>query len=127
MNALLQRLEQQATAGRVGNFALYNCVVLGHTKYKGVQRIYCNPFPAKPFHGCHRLDLVIIRPPGIDNGAFVVKPETIWYARVLLLFSASVTTDTESKAFDRVLVSTLETYDDPENGYYCNYMYCNSQ
>ena len=126
MNALLQRLELQASAGRMGHFALYNCVVLGQTKYKGVQRIYCNPFPAKPFHGCHRLDLVIIRPPGIDNGAFVVKPETVWYARVLLLFSASVATDTGSKAFDCALVSTLETYDDPKNGYYCNYMYYNS-
>ncbi len=56
-----------------------------------------------------RLDLVIIRPPGIDNGAFVVKPETDWYARVLLLFSASVATDTGSKAFNCALVSTLET------------------
>ena len=33
----------------------------------------------------------------------------VWYARVLLLFSASVTTDTGSKAFDCALVSTLET------------------
>ncbi len=97
-----------------------NCVLLGHTKYKGMQLIYCNPFPAKPFHGCHRQDLVIIRPPGIDNGAFVVKPDTVWYARVLLLFSTSVTTDTGAKAFDCALVSTLETYDDPENGYYWN-------
>ena len=113
-------IEPQASAGHMGHFALYNCLVLGHTKYKGVQRIYCNPFPAKPFHGCHRLDLVIIRPPGIDNGAFVVKAKAVWYARVLLLFSASVTTDTGSKAFDCALVSTLETYDDPENGYYCN-------
>ena len=103
VNALLQRLEPQASAGRMGHFALYNCVVLGHTKYKGVQRIYCNPFPAKPFHGCHRPDLVIIRPLGIDNGAFVVKPETVWYALVLLLFSTTVTTDTGSKAFNCAL------------------------
>ena len=32
---------------RSGHFALYNCLTLGHTKYKGVQRIYCNPFPRK--------------------------------------------------------------------------------
>ncbi len=33
----------------------------------------------------------MIRPPGIDNGAFVVSPATVWYARVtvLLLLSAS--------------------------------------
>ena len=65
----------------------------------------------------------MIRPPGIDNGAFVVSPETVWYARVLLLFSASATTDTGSKSFDCALVSTLETYDDPENGYYIYYIY----
>ncbi len=33
----------------------------------------------------------------------------MWYARVLLLFSASVKTDTGSKSSDRALVSTLET------------------
>jgi hypothetical protein len=69
-----------------GAIALYNRLVLGHTKNKGVQRIYCNPFPAKPFYGSHRLDIVMIRPPGIDHGAFVVSPSTVWYARILLLF-----------------------------------------
>ena len=93
--------------------------------YKGVQRVYCNPFRAKPFHGSHRLDLVMIRPPGIDNGAFVVSPNSVWYARVLLLFSASAMTDTGSKYFECALVSTSETYDDPENGnydYYATYI-----
>jgi hypothetical protein len=93
-------------------------LVLGHTKYNGVQRIYCNPFPAKPLYGSHRLDLVMIWPPGIENGAFVVTPDSVWYALVLLLFSASAQTDTWSKLFGCALVSTLETYDDPENGNY---------
>ncbi len=66
------------------------------------------------------MDPVIIRPQGIDNGAFVVWPETVWHARVLLLFFASAMTDTGSKSFDCALVSTLETYDDSENG---NYLY----
>ena len=65
----------------------------------------------------------MIRPPGIDNGAFVVSPESIWYVRVLLLFSASAMTDTGSKSFDCALVSTLETYDDLENGNYVHYTY----
>jgi hypothetical protein len=75
------------------------------------------------------MDPVMIWPQGIDNGAFVVSPETVWYASVLLLFSASVMTNTGSKSFDCALVSTLETYDDTENGnylYYTNYCnYCN--
>ncbi len=41
----------------------------------------------------------MIRPLGIDNGAFVVSPDTVWYALVLLLFSASATTDTGSKRY----------------------------
>ena len=89
VNALLDTLELTVSALRKGHFSLYNCLVLGHTKYSGVQRVYCNPFPAKPFHGCHRLDPVMIRPPGIDDGAFVVSPDSVWYARVLLLFTAT--------------------------------------
>jgi hypothetical protein len=82
VNALLETLELTDSAQRKGHFALYNCLVLGHTKYNGVQRVYCNPFPAKPPFGSHRLDLVMILPPGIDNGAFVVTPDSVWYARV---------------------------------------------
>jgi hypothetical protein len=78
------------------------------------------------FYGNHRMDPVMIQPPGIDNGAFVVSPDTVWYAGVLLLFSASAMTDTGSKSFDCALVSTLETYDDHENGNYLYYThYCN--
>jgi hypothetical protein len=48
--------------------------------------------------------------------------ETVWYAWVLLLFSASAATDTGSKSFECALVSTLETYDYPEKGNYINYI-----
>jgi hypothetical protein len=123
VDALLKTLEMQGSAHLKGHFSLFNCLVIGHTKYKGVQRAYCNPFQAKRFHGSHRLDLVMIRPPGIDNGAFAVSPDSVWYARVLLLFSASaiMMTDTRSKTFECALVSTLETYDDPDNGNYIHY------
>jgi len=93
VNALLDTLELTDSALRKGHFALYNCLVLGHTKYSGVQRVYCNPFPAKPLYDSHRLDLVMIWPPGIENGAFVVTPDSVWYARFLHLFSASTQTD----------------------------------
>ena len=69
------------------------------------------------------MDLVMIRPPGIEHGAFVVSPDSVWYARVLLLFSASAMTDTGSKSFDCALVSTMEIYNDPENGNYIHYTY----
>ena len=51
----------------------------------------------------------MIQPPGIDNGTVVVSPDSVWYARVLLLFTATSQTDTGSKTFDCALVSTLET------------------
>ncbi len=80
--------------------------------------------------GSHRLDQVMIRPPGIMPGGFVVSPDSVWYSRVLLLFSASAATDTGSKSFDCVLVLTMETFDDPENGdhylHYCHYFICYS-
>jgi hypothetical protein len=118
VNALLETLELKYSAQRKGHFALYNCLVIGHTKYNGVQRVYCSPFPAKPLYGSHRSDLVMIWPPGIKNGAFVVTPDSVWYKLVLLHFSASAQTETGSKSFDCALVSTLETYDEPENGSY---------
>jgi hypothetical protein len=52
------------------------------------------------------------------HGGFVVSPDSVWYAQVLLLFSASAATDTGSKSFFCALVSTMETYDDPENSDY---------
>jgi hypothetical protein len=77
VNALLATLELTDSAQRKGHFALYNCLVLGHTKYNGVQRVYCNPFPARPLYGSHRLDLVMIQLPGIDDIAFVVSPDSV--------------------------------------------------
>jgi hypothetical protein len=53
VDTLLKTLELQESAQRKGHFGLFNCLVIGHNKYKGVQRVYCNPFPAKPFHGSH--------------------------------------------------------------------------
>ncbi len=124
VNALLETLELKDSAQHKGHFALYNCLVLGHTKNNGVQPVYCNQFPEKPLYGSHLLDLVMIWPPCIDYGAFVVTPDSVWYALVLLLFSASAQTDTGYNLFDCALWLTLETYDDPENGnhwYYCHY------
>ena len=123
VDAPLKTLELQESAQRKGHFALFDCLVIGNTKFKGVQRVYCNPFPAKQFYRSHWLNLVMIRPQGIDNGAFVVSPNSVWYARVLLQFSACAITDTGSKSFKCALVSTLETYDDPDNGNYEYYIY----
>ncbi len=67
--------------------------MLGHTKY-GVQRVYCSSAapPLKPFYGSHSLNLVMNRLPGIKSTwPFVISPDYVWYARVLLLFLATAT------------------------------------
>ncbi len=102
-----------------GSFSLYNSLVLGHNKYNFVKRVYYSPFPGKKFHAIHHLDLVMIRQQGTNNGGFVVSPDAVWYARVLLLFTASAPTNTGSKSFDCALVSTLESYNDRENDTGC--------
>ncbi len=46
VDALHKTLELQESAQRKGHYALFNCLVLGHTKYKGVQWIYCKAMVA---------------------------------------------------------------------------------
>ena len=69
------------------------------------------------------MDPVFVRPSGVQPRGFFLTPASVWYCRVLLLFSASALTDTGSKSFDCVLVSTLETLETSGNGNYCDY--CN--
>ncbi len=45
VTALLEKLEFQESAKHKGSLAVYKCLVLGHTKYNGVQRIP-TPFTA---------------------------------------------------------------------------------
>jgi hypothetical protein len=71
-------------------------------------KVCCNLFPAKPFYCSHQLDLIMIRPQGIDNGGFVVSSDSVWYALVLLLFSTAAQTDTGLKTFDCALALMLE-------------------
>ena len=107
-----------------GLFPLYTIYILYTLPLCAVDIL--QPVSCKKVIYCsHQLpvDPVMLRPPGFDNGAFVVSPETVWYAQVLLLFSASAKTDTGSKSFDCARMSTMETYDDPKNGcyFYCMY------
>ena len=126
VNALLQTFQLQESAKSKGRFALYHCLVLGHTKCKGGQRIYCYPFPEKPFYGSHRVELVMIQPLGPDVRVSAMKPLLVRPVLSGMLgyysFETSATTDNGSKSFECALVSTLETYDDPENGYNLHYI-----
>lgn len=107
--------------GRKGHFCLFNCLVLGNIKYRGVQRIHSDPFSKKLFHSRNRQDLVLVRP-GIMPGEFVLSPDSVYYCRIQLLFSFSSMTDTGVQSFDCALVSVLEPYEGPlASGNYFSY------
>jgi hypothetical protein len=109
-----------------GPFCTVQLFGTGAHQVQGCGAGFLQSVSVEMFYGSRRMDPIMIRPQGINNGAFVVSPDTVWYASVLLLFSASAMTDTGSKSFDCAFVSTLETYDDPENGNYLYYThYCN--
>ena len=125
LHSLLETLQMQTSRDSSGHFALFNCLMLGHTKYKGVQRIYCDPFPKKgstaPTEWTLSSSVLLVYSRG-----FVLTPDSVWNCRVLLLFSMSALTDNGSKSYDCALVSTLETYATSKSGNYCNYCnYCN--
>jgi hypothetical protein len=64
------------------------------------------------------LNLVMIRPSGIEAWVFLVLQDPV--CSEFAPFSASTRTDTGSKSIDCALASTLESYYDPGNG---NYFY----
>ena len=66
---------------------LHKTVLIGHAKHPGVQKIYCNQFSKHPYYGARRQDLVFFPQPGVEINAVALSPDTVWYARVLLLFS----------------------------------------
>ena len=43
----------------------------------------------------------------------MLTPDSVWYCRVLLLFSFSAMTDTGSRSFDCALVSVMDEYKGP--------------
>ncbi len=53
INVMIFADKCRESAGYKGHFALYSCLVIGHTKYNGVQQVYCNLFPKKQFYGSH--------------------------------------------------------------------------
>ena len=93
----------------MGHFQLYSVLVLGHTEHTGVQRVLSHPFKGKLFHGTNRQDLVFVRPPSVKE--FHLSMETVWYCKVLLLFSFETMTDAVTKRHQCSLVSVLWEYE----------------
>lgn len=86
--------------------------MIGHTEHEGVQRVMSHPFKGKLFHKANRQDLVFVRPPGARD--WHLSMTTIWYCKVLLLFSFETNTDDGFKTHDCALVSVLWEYEGEE-------------
>ena len=70
----------------------------------------CWPFASKKLRKTNRQDWVFIRPPGTPLGTFQLRMDTVWFCKVLLLFSCVSKDDNGSKLHECAYVSVLEEY-----------------
>ena len=113
MHQLLQTLAVSAAMAGSGHIALFRALLIGNTRFSGVQRIQSWPFAEHRLgglNGTNRQDLVFIRPPGTQDGGFELGLDNVWFCRVLLLFKIKSQTDSGLKEIECAYVSVLEQY-----------------
>ena len=113
INQLLKTLTISAAMEGSGHIALFRALLIGNTRFSGVQRIQSWPFAGHRLggpNGTNRQDLVFIRPPGTQDGGFELGLDNVWFRRVLLLFKIKSQTDSGLKEFECAYVSVLEQY-----------------
>ena len=110
MLELLDTLKERNSHKGNGHFRIYGTLTIGHALHPGVQRVQSWPFKDMHYHGSNRQDFVFIRPPGIEEGGFTLRPDNVWYCKVLLLFSIQAQTDQNgsTEEFKCAFVSVLE-------------------
>ncbi len=106
----MDNLKSWKSVKRGGQFQLFSVLSIGHTQLPGFQRLISRPCPAKRNGGSNRQDLVFVRPPDAGKN-FRVSINTVWYCRVLLLFSFYTRTDSGIKRHNCAYVSVLWDYD----------------
>ena len=89
---------------------MFSTLLIGHKKYAGEQRVSCWPFKTKQLQKSNRQDMVFVRPPGIRKGEFRLSMDSVWYCKILFLFSFESASDHGSKQHDCAFVSVLEEY-----------------
>ena len=110
---LLDTVCVKKSAEREGHLQLHSALVIGHKEKEGVQRVYSQPFAKKKKQGKrgHRQDLVFVRPPGQAIGEFRLSIDSVWFCKVLLLFSFESRTPLGLKQHKCAFVSVLWEYD----------------
>jgi hypothetical protein len=101
------------SAQRQGHLQLHSALVIGHKEKEGVQRVYSQPFAKKKNQGKrgHHQDLVFVRPPGQAIGEFRLSIDSVWFCKVLLLFSFESRTPLGLKQHKCAFVSVLWEYE----------------
>ena len=87
----------------------HSMLVIGHKELPGCQRVMCRHSLAS-YIGAGQ-DLVFVRLPGVRDFRL-----SIWFCRVLLLFSFETETDTEIKRHKCAFVPVLWEYDEARPG-----------
>ncbi len=118
ISALLQTVRLSKSSRREGHLLLHSGLVIGHKEKDGVQRVLSDPFANKVGRGKagrrkapNRQDLVFVRPPDTAKGAFQLTTDSLWFCKVLLLFSFKSHTDSGIKEHKCVFVSVLWDYE----------------
>ncbi len=115
LQALVDNFQSRKSVRIERHFQLFSVLSIGHKQLPGFQRVISRPFHAKRYRGANRQDLVFVRPPDAGKD-FPVSINTVWYCRVLLLFSFYTSTDSGIKLHDCVFVSVLWEYDNAPPG-----------
>ena len=96
----METLQSRKSVRREGQFQLFSVLSIGHKQLPGFQRV---------------LSLVFVRPPDAGKD-FRLSINSVWYCRVLLLFSFHTSTDSGIKRHDCVFVFLLWEYDEDAPG-----------
>jgi hypothetical protein len=114
VSALLHTVLLSKSFRREGHLLLYSGLVIGHKEKDGVQRVLSHPFAQRKgrVHSPNCQDLVFIRPP--DHDASGVTMESVWFCKVLLLFTFQSLTDSGIKQHKCAFVSVLWEYEGAE-------------
>ena len=110
VRALLDTLQVIPSAKNPGHLRIFSTLLIGHKKYAGEQRVSCWPFKTKQLQLSNRQDMVFVRPPGMPKGTFRLSIDSVWFCKVLFLFSFVSAHDQGRKQHDCAFVSVLEEY-----------------
>ena len=91
------------------HISIYSTLQIGHTIQGGDQRLQCWLIPVKKYYEFNWQDLVLTRPPGVEQ--FVLSLDNVWYGRLKLLFTLSVHIDGQAQPVEPECAYVLFFYE----------------